>query len=59
MGRKYNVFNYQPISFINNIGKIFEKRLKVQLNLFSEKLNLINDRQYGFQDEEQMMQSMM
>lgn len=48
-GDKTEPSNYRPISIISNLAKVFEKILKVRINNYTKKYNLISDRQYGFQ----------
>ena len=40
--------NYRPISLINNFAKVFEKALKIRLQEFLDKYNIISQNQYGF-----------
>lgn len=48
-GDREIVSNYRPISLITNFTKIFEKIIKVRIESFIKKYNLISGRQYGFQ----------
>ena len=40
--------NYRPISLLPVLGKVFEKVLAFQMNLFFESHQLFNSRQFGF-----------
>ena len=47
-GDKKLVKNYQPISTLPNINKIFEKLIYCRLSYFFESTGVISDAQYGF-----------
>lgn len=49
-GDKSQVQNYRPISQITTLAKIFEKVLKVRLNSYLKKFNILSDKQYGFKE---------
>lgn len=48
-GDKKLITNYRPISLTSNIAKIFEKIVKLRLNNFLNKYQIISNRQFGFQ----------
>lgn len=47
-GDKACVENYRPISLLSNVGKIFEKIIKVRLVDFLTKNKLLSEKQFGF-----------
>lgn len=47
-GSKNIKSNYRPISTIHTLGKVFEKSMYDRLFTFTNKFNLISDKQYGF-----------
>ena len=47
-GSRDNVSNYRPISLTSNFAKIFEKLIKIRLNSFLTKHNIISEKQFGF-----------
>lgn len=47
-GPTNKIQNYQPISLINNLAKIFEKALKDRLVTFLKTNNTLSSNQYGF-----------
>ena len=47
-GSKTDVSNYRPISILPIFSKIFESLMKNQLILFLNKMQILNNRQFGF-----------
>jgi len=47
-GNKSDLSNYRPISILPIFSKIFEAIMKKYLMLFLSKLNILNDKQFGF-----------
>ena len=50
-GDKENLNNYRPITLISSISNLMEKILKCQITAFLTKHNVINAKQYGFQEK--------
>lgn len=49
-GNTSYVQNYRPISLITNLTKVFEKVIKMRLNSYIKKFNLISEKQFGFKE---------
>ena len=49
-GNKKEVLNYRPISILPVIDKIAEKYMSTIIQKFFQKHNIINDKQFGFQE---------
>ena len=47
-GDKLDCDNYQPISLLSNISKIFEKMMHIQLTSFLNKNKVLSSFQFGF-----------
>lgn len=45
------VHNYRPISLITNLTKVFEKIIKLRLNSYIKKYNILSDKQFGFKEK--------
>ena len=57
-GDKLNCNNYRPISLLNNLSKILEKIVSIQLVNHLETNNILYEHQYGFQKNKSTEQNL-
>lgn len=50
-GDKTEITNYRPVSLITNLTKIFEKVLKLRIDAYIKKFNLMSQMQFGFKEK--------
>ena len=46
--KKDDYSNYRPISFLNNVSKIFERIIYNKILSYIDKFGILYDKQYGF-----------